>query len=125
MIHGFDVAQAILAVHNNFSRSVGERWLVTDGRVYDWWDLASAWGAGGESEERGSIPSGTCSHLRAFAWTPLHDPGPQPQWVFELMEESGVRGLPRGPEQLGRALDSREFWTTFGAVPARARLERE
>ncbi|EIN10092.1 hypothetical protein PUNSTDRAFT_133857 [Punctularia strigosozonata HHB-11173 SS5] len=94
MIHGFDVARAILAVHSTFAPANGQRWLLTDGRVYDWWDLASAW-------------------------------GPQPKWVFELMEETGVRALPRDPKHLGRALDSREFWVTFGLHPAKARLERE
>ncbi|KAF5309303.1 hypothetical protein D9758_019053 [Tetrapyrgos nigripes] len=52
MIHGIDVARAILAVHANFSKASGERWLLTDGRVYDWWDLASAWGSGSDSRNR-------------------------------------------------------------------------
>jgi len=45
VVHGIDVARAILAIHENFT--AGERWLLTDARVYDWWDLASAWGSGG------------------------------------------------------------------------------
>ena len=45
MIHGSDVARAILAVHAHFDRATGERWMLTDGRVYDWWDLAYAWGS--------------------------------------------------------------------------------
>lgn len=74
MIHGLDVARGILAVHNKFSLAAGLRWVVTDGRVYvlrtiislstnlpsiryDWWDLASAWGAGGEAN-RDKVPSG-------------------------------------------------------------------
>ncbi|TCD63739.1 hypothetical protein EIP91_004990 [Steccherinum ochraceum] len=45
LIHGLDVSRAILAVHRHFaSRATGQRWLLTDQRVYDWWDLASAWG---------------------------------------------------------------------------------
>ena len=47
------------------------------------------------------------------------------EWVRELMEENNVRALPRSPEVLGRGLDSREFWSTFGLSPARARLERD
>ncbi|KAF9516307.1 hypothetical protein BS47DRAFT_1292561 [Hydnum rufescens UP504] len=43
-IHGEDVARAIIAVHRRFSP--GQRWILTDERVYDWWDLASAWGSG-------------------------------------------------------------------------------
>jgi hypothetical protein len=106
MIHGYDVARAILAVHHNFLKAVGQRWLLTDGRIYDWWDLASAWGSGGE------------------AASDTDPEGPHPQWVRELMEERGVRALPRPPERLGRLLDSREFWTTYGLSPAKARLER-
>ena len=41
------------------------------------------------------------------------------------MEEHNVRALPRSPEALDRALDSREFWVKFGISPARARLERD
>lgn len=107
MIHGLDVARAILAIHQDFSKSIGQRWLLTDGRVYDWWDLASAWGSGGE-DGAGSVPT-----------------GPQPAWVRELMQEKGVRALPRPAVAMGRALDSREFWTTFGLSPAKARLERD
>ena len=44
MIHGFDVAHAILAVHAEFSKAQGQQWIITDGCVYNWWDLASAWG---------------------------------------------------------------------------------
>lgn len=105
MIHGLDVARAILAVHQQPQKAAGERWLLTDGRVYDWWDLASAWGSGGE-KSRGQVPT-----------------GPQPTWVQELMNETGVRALPRPAESLGRSLDSREFWSTFGLTPARARMD--
>ncbi|KAI9621125.1 hypothetical protein H4Q26_013323 [Puccinia striiformis f. sp. tritici PST-130] len=43
MIHGLDVARAILAVLDRFALAAGQRWILTDQRVYDWWDLASAW----------------------------------------------------------------------------------
>ncbi|KZT35766.1 hypothetical protein SISSUDRAFT_990071 [Sistotremastrum suecicum HHB10207 ss-3] len=105
LIHGLDVARAILAVHNEPKKAVNNRWLVTDGRVYDWWDLASAWGTGGAD--------GKDKPLR----------GPQPGWVRELMDEEGIGALPRTPEQLGNALDSREFWNTFNLSPAKARVE--
>lgn len=81
---------------------LGERYLLTDLRVYDWWDLAAAWA---------SASSGAVSV----------DAG---EWVLELMEETGVRALPRAPEVLGRAMDSREFWSTFGLRPEVARWER-
>ncbi|KAI0091166.1 hypothetical protein BDY19DRAFT_886087 [Irpex rosettiformis] len=92
MIHGIDVCRAILAVHSDFDKAVGQRWLLTDGRVYDWWDLAHAW-------------------------------GPHPRWVQELMLEHGVRALPRSVELLGKALDSQDFWNTFGIQPIEGRLE--
>ncbi|KAL0058873.1 hypothetical protein AAF712_014411 [Marasmius tenuissimus] len=93
MIHGDDIARAIIAVHLDFSKSVSQRWILTDMRVYDWWDLGSAW-------------SGDKNGLQAA-------------WVRELMREEGVRGLPRVPEKLGRALDSREFWEVYGISPLR------
>ena len=50
------------------------------------------------------------------------DRGPQAKWVQDLMEETGIRSLPRNVELLGRALDSREFWKTFELRPICARL---
>lgn len=110
MIHGLDVARAILAVHRDFEMAQGQRWLLTDGRVYDWWDLASAWGL--PSDDGGT------------SLTPQEDgpTGPHARWVQELMQEHGVRALPRDVEKLGRALDSREFWSTFSLSPLKARL---
>ena len=49
-------------------------------------------------------------------------PSPQSKWVFELMDEEGVRALPRSMEVLGRCYDSREFWKTFGLSPVRSRI---
>ena len=97
MIHGLDVSRAVLAVHANFERAAGERWLLTDGRVYDWWDWASAWG----------------------------EEGKQTKWVRELMNEEGIRALPRSPEVIGRGMDSREFWNTFELEPVKGRLGEE
>ena len=97
LIHGLDVARAILAVHAQFDRAAGERWLLTDLRVYDWWDLAAAWG----------------------------EEGKQARWVRELMQEEGLRALPRSPEVIGRAMDSREFWTMFGLEPVKGRAGQE
>ncbi|THH31504.1 hypothetical protein EUX98_g2685 [Antrodiella citrinella] len=111
MIHGLDVSRAILAVHRHFGRAAGQRWLLTDLRVYDWWDLASAWG------ETKSIEKHPNAEERG------EGRGPQPKWVKELMDEEGVKALPRGVEKLGRGLDSREFWTKFGLEPVKGRLE--
>lgn len=110
MIHGTDVARAIVAVHENFAAASGQRWLLTDMRVYDWWDLASAWGNGGADSSSNSGDA--------------NPNGPQPGWVKELMEEQGVRVLPRPPGSMGRVLDSREFWSVFGLSPLKARLEQ-
>ncbi|KAJ7679231.1 hypothetical protein DFH06DRAFT_1032944 [Mycena polygramma] len=93
LIHGLDLARAILAVHSSFDKAAGQRWLLTDGRVYDWWDLAYAWGADGPSA-----------------------------WVRELLREENVRVLPRNTELLGRILDSRDFWDDFGLAPLKAML---
>jgi hypothetical protein len=75
--------------------------------VYDWWDLASAWGTA-PIESTDPITSDSR--------------GPHAKWVQELMEETGIRSLPRNVELLGRALDSREFWKTFELSPICAGL---
>ncbi|KAI9094916.1 hypothetical protein DFS34DRAFT_627682 [Phlyctochytrium arcticum] len=102
LIHGLDVAQAVVAVHQQFTPS--QRWVLSDMRVYDWWDLASAWGETGKDASIG--PS----------------KGPQAGWVQELLAESNFRGLPRPVEHLQRAVDSREFWSHFGITPFHARI---
>jgi hypothetical protein len=94
LIHGEDVAHAVLAVHDHFTP--GKRWLLTDERVYDWFDLIYAWG----SEQ-------------------------QRQWVQELMEEQGIPGLPRSVNQLKRALSSRDFWEHFKLSPLYGRPDSE
>jgi hypothetical protein len=44
LIHGDDVAAAVLAVSEKWNAAKGQRWMVTDMRSYDWWELALAWG---------------------------------------------------------------------------------
>ncbi|KAM0789215.1 hypothetical protein ACM66B_000060 [Microbotryomycetes sp. NB124-2] len=119
-VHGLDVARAIVAVHQSppvktvaqhdhhedddlKSKLKGQRYIVTDLRVYDWWDIASAWAASSASD------------LAA------KDAG---QWVIELMVEHDIRALPRTPQEIGRAMDSREFWSSFGLTPVKGRWER-
>ena len=129
MIHGSDVARAILAVHAHFDRATGERWMLTDGRVYDWWDLASAFGDGHTTQKAGSDgavqrqPTDSTAAGSEVGGRAEGAKGPQPRWVRELMHEEGVRALPRPVELLGRGLDSREFWDTFELEPLVARLE--
>jgi plasmid maintenance system killer protein len=98
LIHGADVAQAIVAVHQNFEKVEGKRWLLTDLWVYDWWSLMFDWG--GELEDGTDVREG----------------------VWWSMEQDEVKALPRGPEELGRVLDSRDFWRVVGALPGQGRV---
>jgi len=63
----------------------GKRWIITDGRVYDWWEVVMVFGG---ERERG--------------------------WVRELIRERGVEALPREGRELGRRLDGRRFWGVVG-----------
>lgn len=102
MIHGQDVARAVLAVAADWPGP--SRWMLTDTMVYDWYELVLGWGVGGS---KGKDDDHT---------------GEQLQWVLELTDEQNIRALPRSMEQLGRAYDSREFWKTFKLTPVRARI---
>jgi len=98
LVHGEDVARAILAAHRNFDKLAGQRWCLTDLRVYDWWELVSSWNA--------SAQNGKC------------DVTENPRlWVKQLMGERSIRALPRPMELLGQTLDSREFWEVVGIIP--------
>ncbi|KAK0666760.1 hypothetical protein QBC41DRAFT_325247 [Cercophora samala] len=107
LIHGEDIARAVVRIitdegdkwENGGGR--GQRWMLTDGFVYDWWAMLAGWAETEEGEVR-----------------------EQGRWVRELMEEEGVRALPRGMERLGRCYDSREFWRVWGLVPVRAGVLR-
>ncbi|GAA5942096.1 uncharacterized protein JCM15063_002003 [Sporobolomyces koalae] len=123
LIHGLDVARAIVAVHLSTTNrdddhdhdkvvgKKGERYLLTDLRVIDWWDLASRY------------CNNNPNNLSTSSTTKGLDSGPF-EWVQELIEEHAVRGLPRSAQELGRALDSREFWSTFKLTPIRASYEK-
>ena len=112
MIHGQDVARGILAVMEKWDDGgKGERWMLTDGFVYDWWALFAGWadekqkdGKADEDEDIDREPSDFAS------------------WVYKLMVEEDVKALPRSMELLGRCYDSREFWRRFGLAPLRARI---
>ena len=102
LIHGRDVSRAIYAVHKDWPGP--SRWILTDQFVYDWWALLAQWGSEG-ADELGEDATGE----------PL-------KWVRELMDEEGVKALPRSTETLGKAYDSREFWNRFNLSPVRAGL---
>jgi hypothetical protein len=105
LIHGEDVARAVIAVYGNFTP--GKRWLLTDLQVYDWFDLFMEWG--GEVEEK-TKEEGEGEVLMYR------------RWVLECMEEEGVRALPRDTSSLERVLDSRDFWVHFKTWPRRGRV---
>lgn len=115
MVHGVDVAQVIAGVVQASGKGLtegaegddwdrvgkGQRWMVTDGFVYDWWSLFASWSSIGEDGSK---------------------PIKQARWVYELMHEDNVRALPRSMEALGRCYDSRELWQTLGITPLKAGL---
>lgn len=108
LIHGVDVARAVLAVTSNanlWDKARGERWMLTDGFVYDWWALMAGWAD--VRQEGGDVDE---------------EPSEFAKWVYELMEEEDVKALPRSMETLGRCYDSREFWRTFCLTPLKARI---
>lgn len=111
LIHGEDVARGVLGTHHAGSeRMAGKRWLLTDLRVYDWWDLIQDWGAGVKERVREKEGLEASEGLE------------YEKWVGELMLEEGVRSLPRGAETLGRVLDSRAFWDEIGVWPTQGRV---
>ncbi|KIW72285.1 hypothetical protein PV04_00490 [Phialophora macrospora] len=132
LIHGIDVARAIVAVvaeedkekedqrggnaarGTDVSTLFGRRWIISDCASYDWWQIV--WDFNGESEE-GVVRAddrGTIAVPETAVTQRTHR-----SWVMQLMEAKGVRGLPRPPELLGRKLDGREFWARVGLNPER------
>lgn len=111
LIHGNDVARAILAVHQNFTPA--KRWLLTDLRVYDWWDLVQDWSTKvlKRVEEGEQIDEDEVQKQRNLA-----------RWVIEAMMEEGVRALPREASALGRVLDARAFWEKMEIGPIEGRV---
>lgn len=112
LIHGQDVARAILALHRNFTP--GKRWLLCDMHIYDWWDLIEDWAitALGAAEENPA----SASEAEVAKQNQLLT------WVGELMQEEGVKALPRDSARLGRVLDGRAFWKAMGIMPICGRV---
>lgn len=112
LVHGVDVARVIVALVKKGDRGEwatigrGQRWMVTDGFVYDWWSLFAGW-AEGPKDEGAEIDA---------------EPAKQARWVYELMDEENVRALPRAMEVLGRCYDTRELWKTLGISPLKGGL---
>ena len=108
LIHGEDVSRAIIAVHEKFT--TGKRWLLTDLRVYDWWDLIQDWGVDVKQSTTDKSGGEVAENLQ-YA-----------KWVVELMGEENLRALPRNAENLGRVLDSRAFWLEMDLWPSQGRV---
>ncbi|KAG4422066.1 hypothetical protein IFR04_004807 [Cadophora malorum] len=109
LVHGLDVARGILAVHGRWEGARGQRFMLTDLMVYDWWSLIL--GFAGEMDVENNKKNNDSERAQK-----------QIKWIGELMAEQGVRALPRDMESLGRCYDTREFWNTFGIMPTRSRV---
>lgn len=109
LVSGEDVGRGVVGVLKGWEGVGGKRWIVTDLRVYDWWELMLGWGRGARESARGQGEGeGEESQFE--------------KWVVELMQEEGVRALPRDKEELGRVLDGRAFWNAVGSTPGEGRL---
>ncbi|KAH0847990.1 hypothetical protein FOPE_01843 [Fonsecaea pedrosoi] len=128
LIHGSDVAGAVVGVieadraetDKNASgersptteKLFGRRWIVADCVCYDWWSVV--WDFSGDSSED--------SHRDeegAEQQTKLAERRKYRRWVMDLMQDKGVKALPRPLDALGRKLDAREFWQAVGILPER------
>ncbi|CAD6447252.1 210bc1bf-244e-42de-bd2b-456101b8d96c [Sclerotinia trifoliorum] len=105
MVHGLDVSRGIVGVIGKWEKAKGQRFMLTDLMVYDWWALILGY-AGEIDEETGDGKM----------------EGRQIKWIGELMKENNVRALPRSMDVLGRCYDSREFWESFDVMPVRSRI---
>ncbi|KAK8012819.1 hypothetical protein PG991_010194 [Apiospora marii] len=112
LIHGQDVARAIVALHRNFTP--GRRWLLCDMHIYDWWDLIEDWAITALAAAEADPAS--VSEAEAAKQSQLLT------WVGELMQEEGVKALPRDSARLGRVLDGRAFWKAMGIMPICGRV---
>ena len=135
MVHGNDVSRAILGAHFSLLKEAsadqalespkpqtvgGWHWPITDLHCYDWWDLFMQFGsyarenaiAGGVSE---AILKGANPESLTYE-----------KWVLELMDEQGVKALPRDKERngMGRLVDGRAFWDVVGSWPEEGRADR-
>jgi hypothetical protein len=108
-VHGEDVARAIIATHKNFTQ--GQRWIITDLRVYDWYDLIMSFSATPADEQEGA--TGEEDQTLRLQCS---------RWVGELMLEENIRALPRDMSLVGRKLDGRAFWKHHDIWPRYQRL---
>ncbi|KAI1851321.1 hypothetical protein JX265_000445 [Neoarthrinium moseri] len=112
LIHGKDVSRAIIALHRSFTP--GKRWLLCDLHTYDWWDLVQDWAI--------QVVRDAEENPAQFEESQVARQKELLSWVGELMEEEGVRALPRDTPLLGRVLDGRAFWKHVGLWPSQGRV---
>ncbi|KAI1613931.1 hypothetical protein EDD36DRAFT_210849 [Exophiala viscosa] len=111
LIHGVDVATGVVGVVKSDMEGAetsgslfGRRWIVADCVSYDWWLLVwEMMGVTSEDEDEEGSKIEERSKYRS--------------WIIELMEENGIKGLPRPMDALGRKLDARDFWKAIGRSP--------
>lgn len=120
LVHGKDVAVAILGAHLCWRTVQGKRWIVTDLRVYDWWEIIMRYGLRVRwklNEERRQWEDTEQGMLIDESMrTGEHSSGYE-QWVWELMDEEGIKALPREGQRLGRRLNGRDFWKAISYGP--------
>jgi hypothetical protein len=122
-IHGVDVGRVIVGIcegvcrkestgreHGVWERVRGQRWLLTDLRVYDWWEIVwdNAEYMQRLLEDSGEAKGGKAGIEKGLTYR---------EWVLELMREQGVQSLPREVEVLKRVLDGRDVWEAVGMTP--------
>ncbi|KIV77586.1 hypothetical protein PV11_09375 [Exophiala sideris] len=111
LIHGADVARGVVGVVRSDVEGketrgslFGRRWIVADCVSYDWWLLVwELMGNSSENDDEGEDKSEERTKYRG--------------WIVELLEENGIRGLPRPVDALGRKLDARDFWKAISTSP--------
>ena len=98
----------------------GHRFPVTDLHCYDWWDLFMQFG---QYARQRAIDGETAVEVLKGAKPEelLYE-----KWVLELIDEKGIRALPRDKtgEGLGRLVDGRAFWAVAEARPLEGRADR-
>ncbi|KAI0114158.1 hypothetical protein GGR51DRAFT_505684 [Nemania sp. FL0031] len=112
VVHGEDVARAILALH--WKPTPGKRWILCDMHVYDWWDLVQDWAV--QTLMTATAPGAVVDIEEITRHNDLL------KWVGELMVEEDVKALPRDSEAVGRRLDGRGFWHYMGIWPSQGRI---
>ena len=122
LIHGDDVGKAIVGAHQRWQAVQGKRWIVTDLRVYDWWEIILRYDRymrlkWREERRQRKVSEGGMSNSTS---TEIEDKLPTyGEWVKQLMDEEGIRALPREGQRLGRRLDGRDIWRVTGQRPLR------